>query len=97
VSIAALVRRSHDLHILSSDEYRNAMKYMSVRGWRKSEPGDRQMGLPEAPRMFDRAMTLVSDEYDESVEDVARSAHLPVADAVELVRAARDRRPKLTM
>jgi hypothetical protein len=40
-------------------------------------------------------MRLVSIEFGESVEDVARSEYLPIADAVSLIRAARDQRPVL--
>jgi Zn-dependent peptidase ImmA (M78 family) len=52
MSIASLLYRAHAVGHLGDDAYRNAMKYMSMRGWRKAEPGDRQMGLPESPQLF---------------------------------------------
>ena len=39
VSIAALIRRMRDLRRLNDDEFKNAMKLMSARGWRRQEPG----------------------------------------------------------
>jgi Zn-dependent peptidase ImmA (M78 family) len=95
MSMSALLYRSRELRLLTPDAYRNAMKYMSARGWRTTEPGDQQMGLPESPRLFERALILIQDEYDESIQDLARSAHLPVGDAVWLIRGAGDRRPRL--
>ena len=76
---------------------RNAMKYMSARGWRTVEPGDREMGLPEAPALFERALKTIEVEYSMSSEDVVRSAHLPLADTLGLIDAATDRRPGLLL
>lgn len=96
VSIAALLFRTRDLGLISADSYRNAMKYMSMRGWRKSEPGDRQMGAPEPPRMIERALRLIKVQYSETLEDLARMTHLPVEDISHLVATSVDQRPRLT-
>lgn len=93
ISIAALLYRARDLRLLSADAYRNAMKYMSVRGWRKAEPGDREMGLPETPSLFQRAIETITIERGESLDDLAFDAQLPADDLRWLVRAVQDRRP----
>jgi Zn-dependent peptidase ImmA (M78 family)/transcriptional regulator with XRE-family HTH domain len=48
VSIAALLMRAKDLDVMSSAAYTTAMKGLSARGWRRSEPI--QLGHPEVPR-----------------------------------------------
>ncbi|GGM99390.1 DNA-binding protein [Terrabacter tumescens] len=47
VSIAALLMRAKDLEVMSPSAYTTAMKGISARGWRRSEPI--QLGVPEGP------------------------------------------------
>jgi Zn-dependent peptidase ImmA (M78 family) len=93
VSMAALLRRGRDLRLLGEDDYRNAMKYMSSRGWRKQEPGDRELGPPESPLLIERALRTIEVNKDITAEELIESAHLPLRETMELVKAARDTRP----
>jgi Zn-dependent peptidase ImmA (M78 family)/transcriptional regulator with XRE-family HTH domain len=97
ISMSALLFRARDIEILHPDAYRSAMKYMSARGWRTTEPGDREMGMPEAPAIFERSLKTIEVEYGMSAEDIVHSAHLPLADALQLIEAATDRRPGLRL
>lgn len=47
VSIAALLMRAKDLEVMSPAAYTTAMKGLSARGWRRTEPI--QLGNPEGP------------------------------------------------
>lgn len=38
VSLAAIVRRAYDLHLITASDYQRAYKYMCAHNWRKSEP-----------------------------------------------------------
>jgi Zn-dependent peptidase ImmA (M78 family) len=93
MSMAALLRRSRDLRIMNEDDYRNAMKYISARGWRAHEPGDRELGPPESPLLLERALRTIEVTANLTVEELIESAHLPLADTLELVRASHDTRP----
>ena len=93
ISVAALLFRGRQLHITSPDAYRSAMKYMSARGWRKAEPGDREMGQPEAPLLLERALKTLELESGRSIEELVQTAHLPLTDVLQLIEAAVDRRP----
>jgi len=65
MSMAALVHRLHDLGVLSDRYYREWWKYLSAKGWRKTEPDETP---PEEPRWLRqstlRAMSegLISEE-----------------------------------
>jgi Zn-dependent peptidase ImmA (M78 family)/transcriptional regulator with XRE-family HTH domain len=93
LSLASLVRRMRDLRLLSEDEYRNAMKYMSARGWRKTEPGDRELGPAEAPLLLERALRTIEVRNDVTTEELIERASLPLEDTMRLVIATKDRRP----
>lgn len=93
LSISGLLRRAHDVGLMSSSTYRNGMKYMSARGWRRNEPGDRELGPPEAPLLLERALRVIEVEHGLTPEELVASAHLPVDDVLELVEASNDARP----
>lgn len=38
VSLAAIIRRAYDLHLITASEYQRAYKYMCAHDWRKREP-----------------------------------------------------------
>jgi Zn-dependent peptidase ImmA (M78 family)/transcriptional regulator with XRE-family HTH domain len=95
MSMAALLYRARDLKILSPDAYLTAIKYMSAKGWRLQEPGDREMGQPEAPSLLERAIRTVEVETNQSREAFLRLANLPVKDTLALVASAIDRRPSI--
>ena len=50
VSIAALLRRALDLGKMSPSSYQSAMKLISARGWRRTEPVP--LGPPEQPQLL---------------------------------------------
>jgi Zn-dependent peptidase ImmA (M78 family) len=93
MSMAALIRRARDLRLLSQDEYRNGMKYMSARGWRRQEPGDRELGPAESPLLLERALRRIKVEHNLGPEELIAEAHLPERDTMELVEATKDPRP----
>jgi Zn-dependent peptidase ImmA (M78 family)/DNA-binding XRE family transcriptional regulator len=93
LSMAALLYRARDLRVLSQDTYRSAMKYMSARGWRTDEPGDRQLGHPESPVLLERALRRVEVEAHLDVAQTLALAQLPFGDVMELVSASTDSRP----
>lgn len=97
ISMSALLYRARTLRIMSEDTHRNAMKLMSARGWRATEPGDREMGPPESPLLIERALKRIEVEKGLTTLDVIREAHLPVQDALDIVRAATDHRPVITV
>lgn len=87
VSIAALLYRAKELGLLSHVAYTNAMKYMSRKGWRVREPGERRS--PEEPGLLAEALglldlkgiflsQLVEEAHLTSAEDLTRRLRLRV-------------------
>jgi len=72
MSMAALVKRAFDLHVIDKDTYTRAMKQRSAFGWRTDEPGsdDRR---PPRPRILREAAARA----DLSPKRIARRTHLP--------------------
>jgi Zn-dependent peptidase ImmA (M78 family) len=93
VSIAALLFRARSLRVISLDAYQSAMRYMSSRGWRTQEPGDREMGAPKAPLLLERSVRRSAVEAGIAIESIVRSAHLPLDDMLDLLEAAVDHHP----
>ncbi len=77
VSIAALLMRAKTLRVMDEKTYTQALKVMSVRGWRKSEPGD--LGPPESPVLLWRAAKLLN-ENNQTFEGLVQGAELPEED-----------------
>lgn len=90
-SIAALLRRSHDLNKMDATTYRNAMKSLSARGWRRDEPGNLR---PEEPSLLKKAVEVAHQE-GHSISDLARSAALPEAFVDRLLKTGVDTRPSV--
>ena len=97
ISIAALLYRARSLRVISQDAYQSAMRYMSARGWRKQEPGDHEMGAPEAPLLLERAVRRAEVELGVDLESLAEAAHLPSGDIRSLLEAAVDTRPTVEL
>lgn len=97
ISMSALLRRASNLQVITDDAYRNAMKYMSARGWRTTEPGDREMGSPEAPLLLERALKRIEIETGQGLEDLVQTAQLPADDVMPLVKASLDQRPVIEL
>jgi Zn-dependent peptidase ImmA (M78 family) len=77
VSMAALLCRAKDLELLSQPAYVNAMKYMSRRGWRTSEPGPQRP--VEEPVLLTEALALLQDSGT-SFDELVATAHLIAPD-----------------
>jgi Zn-dependent peptidase ImmA (M78 family)/transcriptional regulator with XRE-family HTH domain len=84
VSLAALLIRARDLGVLTPHRFVSAMKYMSAKGWRREEPGDRILGKPELPRLTQVALRQIADD-GLGVEELALEAGLPPDDVLELI------------
>lgn len=97
LSMSALLMRARRLNLISLEAHRSAMKYMSIRGWRTEEPGDRQMGSPESGRLFEASFRAIHDTSGESITAVIRSAALPLEDCMHLISSASDKRPRLDL
>lgn len=97
LSIGALLYRAKSIRVISEDTHRNAMKLMSARGWRTVEPGDREMGPPEAPLLLERALRQVEIATGKSVTEIVSEANLPEADVLKILEAAMDGRPVIEL
>ena len=93
-SIAALLRRAQTLGVMNEVTYVQAMKTMSARGWRRSEPG--YLGAPENPVLLGKAVQLV-DQLGLSLSDIAADAELPLDEVMAFVGAASDSRPSVEL
>lgn len=60
VSIAALLMRARDLEVMSPAAYTTAMKGVSARGWRRTEPIP--LGPPEGPKLTTELLKVVQTE-----------------------------------
>lgn len=58
VSLQSLLYRSRALGIMSDVTYRNAIAYLSSKGWRRREPGE--MPAVEQPSLYPRAVEILS-------------------------------------
>lgn len=94
VSLAAILYRARDLHLLTPAGYEAAMKQMSRRGWRVHEPGD--IGRPERPALLRKAFELL-DESGTSIEEVADAVELPVESVLSLIDSGQPRRPRVML
>lgn len=76
MSMAALIRRAHDLQTISDRQYREFQVRLGKLGWRKSEPGD---VAREAPSVVDKIIALQRSEHDYSDDELARLAGMTEA------------------
>ena len=89
VSLAALLRRASDLAVMSDPTYTQAMRTVSTRGWRISEPGE--LGAPESPRVLSLAIKSAATD----TSGLASETGWPRALIDEVVAASADSRPAL--
>lgn len=94
VSIGALLYRAKTLGRMTPQNYTQAMKYMSMKGWRKREPGDDVEA--EMPQLL-RAAIGVAETHNHSLESVVADAGLPFTDLKLLLGVAPDNRPVVTI
>ncbi len=74
VSVAALVRRSRDVGILSQDQYERAIKEIGFRGWRVQEPDEIAMD-PETSLLHEKIFEAMKAKGN-SPSDLAYSLNL---------------------
>ena len=65
-SIQSMIMRSHQLKIITDNQYQYMMRQVSKKGWRTSEPGDHPYYLQE--NIFQGAIDLLLDENVLSVK-----------------------------
>jgi Zn-dependent peptidase ImmA (M78 family) len=94
VSMAALLMRARTLGIMSKPRYVNAMKAMSARGWRRTEPGDDRLGALELPVLLSRAVELLADA-GVSLDELCVQAALPIDEIRRLLEVTSDPRPSV--
>lgn len=87
MSLGALLRRASDLGVMSDQAYTQAMRTLSTRGWRISEPGE--LGAPETPRVL--SLAIEGARADTAL--LAAETGWPRALVDEVVAASADNRP----
>ena len=68
VSVQAMVYRSHQLKIISTNQYQYMMRQISKNGWRHSEPGDTPYFIGE--NIFQGAIDLLKEEKILSIKSL---------------------------
>jgi Zn-dependent peptidase ImmA (M78 family) len=76
VSVAAIVRRGHDLGLLGAAEYRRAYKYIHARGWHLGEPYEPPL---EEPELLGLALDAYEDATGSTLRDLATELRWGVA------------------
>jgi Zn-dependent peptidase ImmA (M78 family) len=89
VSMGALLRRAKDLGVMTDARFVSAMKYMSAKGWRKQEPGDREVA-PEQPMLLPAALRQLRQEGI-SLSALLEKAGLPDEPIRHMIRATTSR------
>ncbi|MDQ7806261.1 XRE family transcriptional regulator [Amycolatopsis sp. A133] len=92
VSLAALLVRAKTLGVMSEHTYAQGWKALSVRGWRRVEPGP--LGNPEAPVLLQRALDLMEKTGTSFAEFIGHSG-LPEADIRTLLSRDVSERPRV--
>lgn len=57
-SLAAIIRRAYDVSLIDPNQYRSGYKFMSWKGWLKTEPYE---GTPEEPELVADALGALSE------------------------------------
>jgi Zn-dependent peptidase ImmA (M78 family) len=91
VSIGALLMRARTLGIMPETTYQQAIRYMSMRGWRVNEPGD--LGAAEAPRL----LCLAAEHAGVSAVTLSAETGWPERWIDDILDASSDRRPQLRL
>ena len=75
-SIAAMVRRTKDLGIITEDGYRNLYISISRRKWRKVEPFDEEIA-PERPALAKKCLDVIAGSMVGSEDEFIKMTALP--------------------
>ena len=81
-SIQAQLYRARSLGVITESRYTQAMKFISMKGWRKREPGSRYP--PEDPVLLSRALRM-AEERGSSLAEIAQRSALPAKDLEVLI------------
>lgn len=92
VSIQALLYRAKALGTLGESAYENAMKTMSRRGWRRTEPG--HLGRPERPQMLSKAVDALATTGFTMV-DLVKLTRISEATLNTILGVEREEAPKI--
>ena len=92
-SIGALLMRARTLGSMQENTYVQAVRYMSMRGWRTSEPGD--LGSGEAPQLLALAATAAARSG--VTTNTLSCTGWPEPIIEELLKASSDPRPQLSL
>ena len=76
VSLQAIIRRAYDLGILSAIQYRNANVYISRMQWKRNEPNEPVLEVPE---IIHAAIKYLQEDEGVSVTDLAHTLHVKPA------------------
>ncbi|MGH3976891.1 MAG: ImmA/IrrE family metallo-endopeptidase, partial [Pseudonocardiaceae bacterium] len=77
MSIAALIRRAHDLDEISDRQYRQFQIRLNQLGWKQAEPGALP---PETPRTMTRVMEVHMADHGYTLDELAKAAGmLPIS------------------
>lgn len=75
VSIQAIVRRAHDLGLISALQYRNAQVHFSRMGWRHGEPPETEPAT-EATEIIAAAFEILKEHHGMASAQVAHMLHM---------------------
>ena len=88
VSIGAMIRRSHELELLTDDEAKRMWINYNRRNWRKVEPLDDRL-QPEQPRLLRRSFELLVQEQIRTRDQIRLELPFSVSDIEELATLPR--------
>ncbi len=92
VSIGALLMRARTLAVMPEATYVQAIRYMSMRGWRTSEPGN--LGAGESPQLLALAVATAR-QSGITVTTLSAQTGWPESIIGEVLAASSDPRPQL--
>jgi Zn-dependent peptidase ImmA (M78 family)/transcriptional regulator with XRE-family HTH domain len=94
VSIGALLMRARTLDVMPESTYLQAVRYMSMRGWRTNEPA--HLGAGEAPRLLALA-AAAAEQSGVTISQLATETGWPLAWVEDILAASSDPRPPLDL
>jgi Zn-dependent peptidase ImmA (M78 family)/transcriptional regulator with XRE-family HTH domain len=94
VSIGALLMRARTLHVMPESTYLQAVRYMSMRGWRTNEPG--HLGAGEAPRLLTLA-AAAAEQDGVTISQLSAETGWPLPWVEDILAASSDPRPQLNL
>ena len=83
VSIAAMIVRCKQLHIIDEAYANQLWKHYSSRGWRKAEPLDEDIVF-EYPRLLQRSITLLAEQGGWTLHDILQNLPFAASDIERL-------------